>query len=236
MTPLSALDTLKAVTEQRLPFSVRWAHGRRDLEAIVALRSRCYGRHVPAMRSRLSQPETQDLESDTRLLLVQDHDSGRVIGTLRVEQNTLRALTIEASVALPRRLQSARVAEAARLCIDHGAPTVARLALFKALYLHCLAREVDWIVVAARHPLTRLYKALLFTDLLPCDGDIPMRHIAGLPHRLLGLAVADAAPAWLACGHTLLNFMVHTVHPEIDIDEPCPAAPPALVPTATVPI
>jgi hypothetical protein len=206
-----------AAAVQRLPFVVRWARGARDLANVAALRARCYGRHVPAMHARLIEPERQDLQTDARLLLAEDRRSGQAIGTLRIEHNCGRALTVEASVGLPPALRGAHVVEAARLCIERGSPVQVRLALFKALYCHCQAERVDWIVVAARHPLTRMYKALMFDDLLPQTDDIPMRHAAGLPHRLLGLNVATAPADWHAAAHPLDGFMVQTLHPDIHV-------------------
>jgi hypothetical protein len=76
---------------------------------------------------------------------------------------------------------------------------------------------VDWAIVAARSPLDRQYAQLLFEDLFPEQGFIPMRHGHNIPHRVMGFEIETGHQRLIDADHPLLNFMSYTHHPDIDV-------------------
>src|SRR5690606_12802160 len=178
-----------------------------------------YGRHVPELARLLTVPEANDAQAGTTVLLAESKLDGTPVGTMRIQTNQYGPLGVEGTIQLPEWLQDQSLAEATRLGICLGRTGhVAKLALFKAFYLYCLEAGIDWMVITARAPLDRQYESMLFQEVLPGAGYIPMQHIGNIPHRVLALPVAGARQLWDDAGHSLLKFMVHTHHPDIQLD------------------
>ncbi len=212
--------------EEHLPFTVRIVQTEKALDKAVQIRQEAYGRHVPELARHLGTAESYDSEAGTVILLAESKLDGAPVGTMRIQTNRYKPLSVEQTITLPDWLQGYSLAEATRLGISRGRiGHLAKVALFKAYYLYCLQAGIDWMVITARSPLDRQYEALLFQDILPDAGYIPMRHIGNIPHRAMALEVAAAQQKWEHSGHPLLRFMVHTHHPDIRTDS---APPPAI--------
>lgn len=186
-----------------------------ELEAVVALRSRAYGKHRPELGRALATAEPDDAAPDCTVLAAFAKGSGEVQATLRIHRNSLRPLPLEASVELPAPLPRRRLAEVTRLARRDGAHPLVKLALFKAFYLFCVEQQIEVMLAAGRAPLDRQYEALLFEEVFPGAGYLPMRHAGGLPHRVLMLEIAGAFARWTAAAHPLLSFMTTVEHPDI---------------------
>jgi hypothetical protein len=218
--PFGPIASTLLMPEARLPFTVRLATDDHRLQKAVALRHRAYARHVPALGEQLRYTETKDREPGCVVLIAESKLDGEPIGTMRVQTNRYAPLAIEASVPLPQSLAHCSLAEATRLGVALGSlGRVVKTMLFKAFYLYCLAQGVEWIVIGARPPLDRMYEALLFCDLFPGQGCVPLRHASNIPHRILALDVDRADARWRAARHPMYDLFVHTHHPDIDIRE-----------------
>ncbi|NIC39535.1 hypothetical protein HA630_00455, partial [Aquabacterium sp. A08] len=66
-------------------------------------------------------------------------------------------------------------------------------------------------------PIDRQYDRLLFQDVYPGMGYVPLAHVFNLPHRVMQLNVSGAQALWAEQGHPLLDFMCHTEHRDIDL-------------------
>lgn len=210
-----------ALNEEWLPFTVEVVASDEALHAAIAVRQAAYARHLPEFSERLSQPEPADLEPGVTLLLARSKVDGEALGSMRIQTNAYKPLPMEASVELPTRLSTAYLAEATRLGVTQAhVGRLVKTALFKAFYLHCLAEEVDHMVVTARAPLDRQYQRLVFDEVFPERGPIPMAHVGNIPHRVLSFDVAKAEINWEAARHPLRDFMFHTFHPDIQFGAP----------------
>lgn len=207
------------MAEERLPFTVRVVRNDDALQKAVTIRQAAYARHVPAFAAKLSSPEPNDHDQDSVVLLAESRLDGSPLGTMRIQTNRFRDLTIAQSVELPAWLENRSMAEATRLGVALGRTgRVVKTALFKSFFLYCQEANVEWMVISARPPLDRQYEALLFEDLFPGQV-IPMRHVNNIPHRVLAFDVRDAEARWNEAGHPLLDFMCHTYHPDIDLSD-----------------
>jgi hypothetical protein len=207
------------VSSSSLSFSVRLARCEADLLAAARVRAQAYGHHLPTLGSTLAQPDAMDRQAAMGVLLCRDKTTHNPIGTARVQRgNPLRTLQLESSVILPPWLSGHTRAEITRLAVAPGADSQARLALFKASYLYCLANQIRWLVIGARSDaLIRIYRGLGFIDVLAPDQRVPLTHAGGLPHRILAFDVVAAERTWLAKGHGLYPFMVDTFHPDLQL-------------------
>lgn len=204
--------------EEFLPFTIRVVSNVRDLAKAVRIRHAAYMRHVPGFAQALNMPEEADSEQGVVVLLAESKFDGSPIGTMRIQTNDYRPLTLEQSVALPPSLHGRRLAEATRLGVTHE--RVGRMvttSLFKAFFLYCRQNRIDNMVITARAPVDRQYDRLFFTDLYPELGYIPFKHVGNLPHRVLTLDVNSAEQVWRQAGHPLLNFILHTFHEDINV-------------------
>jgi len=227
--PLQYLDSLGAVrpvaaaaepaiVEERLPFAVRVVRNEVDLAKAVCIRHAAYARHMPDFAEKLRHPESLDEEPGVVVLLAESRLDGSALGTLRIQSNAYKPLTVEQSVTLPRWLRDRPLIEGSRLGVVAG--TIGRLVkavLIKATLKYCENEGIDWAVVAARAPIDRQYEQLMFEDLFPEMGFIPMRHGNNIPHRVMGYEIETGHQRLVDANHPLLKFMSYTRHPDIDV-------------------
>lgn len=215
------------VKEQLLPFTVRLATSAKDVYSAVKVRHSAYARHVPALAERLLLPEETDFDDGVVVLLAESKVDGSPLGTMRIQTNRFKPLSLEQSVELPAWIEDRSLAEATRLGVAQGrVGTFVKTALFKAYYQFCIESRIDYMVITARTPLDQQYEQLMFTDVFPDGGFMPMRHVGDLPHRVMCLDVPGAAQAWQAAGHPLFGFMTQTRHPDVDVRISRPASQP----------
>jgi hypothetical protein len=206
------------MVEERLPFTVRIVRSDEDLQKAVQIRHSAYGRHIPEVAALLEKAEESDSEPGSVVLLAESKLDGSPVGTMRIQTNRYRKLAVEQTIELPSWLQGKSQAEATRLGVaGNRMGRLVKTALFKAYYQYCVLDEIDWMVITARSPLDRQYEALLFKDVLPEGGFIPMRHVGNIPHRVMAFSIALAKPTWQQAGHPLYNFVINTDHPDIDL-------------------
>jgi hypothetical protein len=205
-------------TTQRMPFTVRIASTEAELEQAVQVRHAAYARHVPALAALLRAPEAGDRDADATVLLAESKLDGEPLGTMRIQTNRARPLAIEQSVVLPAWLRHRRLAEATRLGItQQRVGRVVKVLLFKAFYLYCKRAGVDWMVIGARSPLDRQYESLLFQEVFPGRGFVPLAHAGNIPHRVLAFEMATADARWRAAQHPLYALFCRTHHPDITV-------------------
>jgi hypothetical protein len=206
------------ITSQRMPFTVRIACSEAELEQAVQIRHAAYARHVPALAQLLSAPEAGDRDADATVLLAESKLDGEPLGTMRIQTNRRRPLAIEQSVALPAWLRHRTLAEATRLGVTASrVGRVVKVLLFKAFYLYCRRAGVDWMVIGARSPLDRQYESLLFQDVYPGRGFVPLAHAGNIPHRVLCFEMATADARWRQAEHPLYGLFCRTHHPDINV-------------------
>lgn len=207
-----------AMKEETLPFTIRVVSNIQDLEKAVRIRHAAYMRHVPGFANALTLPEDADSEQGVVVLLAESKFDGSPIGTMRIQTNSYKPLTLEQSVALPDSMRTKRLAEATRLGVtQERVGRMVTTALFKAFFLYCRQNHIDFMVIAARSPVDRQYDRLLFKDVYPEAGYIPLKHAGDLPHRILALDVNGAESVWTKARQPLLNFILHTFHDDINV-------------------
>lgn len=207
--------------EELLPFTVRLVRNEADLSKAVQIRHAAYARHLPLFAETLKTAETDDAENGVVVLLAESKIDGSPLGTMRIQTNQYKPLSLEESIELPQWLRSRSLAEATRLGVTNA--TGGRLVttvLFKAFYLYCHQIGADWMVITARAPVDRTYDRLLFSDVFPGAGYIPIHHVGNLPHRVMSSEVDTAEERWAAAKHPLFNFAFRTHHPDIQLDIP----------------
>lgn len=110
------------------------------------------------------------------------------------------------------------LAEVTRLGIVGG--TMGRLVktvLIKAAFQYCERQGIEQAIAAGRAPIDRHYEQLLFEDLFPATGFIPLAHAGNLPHRVMAFDIDSGPARWQQAQHPALNFFCHTRHPDIDM-------------------
>jgi hypothetical protein len=210
-----------SVAEERLPFTIKVARSEEQLGKAVAIRYAAYARHVPALAELLKAPEANDRDEASVVLLAESKLDGSPLGTLRIQTNRCRKLALEQSVDLPRWLRDKSLAEVTRLGVSPDrSGRVVKTLLFKALFEYCEDAQIDWLVIGARSPLDRQYEALLFKDVFPGGGFIPLSHAGNIPHRILAFEIESAQSRWLEANHPLYSLVFDTGHPDIQLHEP----------------
>ena len=203
-------------TEECLPFTVRLVQNHHDLSKAVAIRHSAYGRHMPEVASTLQAPETADTEDGTVVLLAESKLDGSPLGSLRIQTNRYKPLSLEKSVDLPGSFNALSLAQVSRLGIAQGiVGRLVKIALIKASFQFCEANATDWALVAARSPLDRQYQQLMFEDVFPGAGYIPLAHMGNVPHRMMGFEIGSGQARWSNARHPLLTFFCNTHHPDI---------------------
>jgi hypothetical protein len=205
-------------THERLPFTVRVVRTESDLSKAVSIRAAAYSRHMPEFAEQLRLPELTDSEPGVVVLLAESKLDGTPMGTLRIQSNAYMPLKLEQSVTLPHWLRDKPLVEVTRLGIVGG--TIGRLVkvvLIKAAFQYCEQEGIDWAIVAARSPLDLQYTQLMFEELFPGQGFIPLSHTNNIPHRVLGFEIETGHQRWSEAQHPLLSFFSYTDHSDIDV-------------------
>ena len=203
---------------ERLPFTIRRVETESDLLKAVRIRHAAYTRHVPEFARTLLHPEAADYEHDTIVLLAESRLDGTPLGSTRIRTNLFRLLGVEESVVLPDWLQGRRLVEATRLGIDEGrVGRMVKMALIKACFMVCEDNAIDYSVATGRPPVDRQYGQMLFRDVFPDQGPVPLRHVGNIPHRVMAFEIATFEQRYRAARHPLLTFFFDTHHPDIDI-------------------
>lgn len=209
------------MSSERLPFTVRIVRNEVDLWKAVQIRHAAYARHVPALAQSLTAPEPPDMQPGVVVLLAESKVDGSPLGTMRIQTNLYRQLPLEQSVELPSWMDGKRMAEATRLGVTEARiGRVVKTVLFKAFYQYCERNRIEWMVVAGRAPIDRQYERLMFDEVFPGIGYVPLLHAANMPHRIMSLNVQTAKARWLAAAHPLFRFVCRTEHQDIDIGQP----------------
>lgn len=209
---------LHDVQEERLPFTVRLVSNEQDLRKAVEIRHAAYARHMPTVAETLKEPEALDRDQASAVLLAESKLDGSPIGTIRLQTNRYQPIALEQAVRLPHWLQGKTMAHVSRLGVAQGmAGRLVKTVLIKASFQYCEANDIDWAVVAARTPLDRQYAALMFEDIFPEAGFVPLPHMNNVPHRLMCFEIASGKARWTEAQHPLLAFFCNTYHPDIDV-------------------
>ena len=212
------LGLARRPTSASLPFTVRLVNDNSSLSKAVQIRHAAYARHVPDFAEALKMPEASDFENGVAVLLAESKLDATPLGTMRIQTNRYRPLTLEKSVALPEWLHHSSLAEATRLAVaNEGASRMVKTVLFKSFFLYCQQNAIDWMVITARAPIDRQYDQLLFNDVYPGLGYVPMAHVNNLPHRVMSFEVDTARARWAQAKHPLFDFIFTTTHPDIQL-------------------
>ncbi len=210
--------SVHAETTQLLPFRVRLACDEADLLKAVAVRAMAYGRRVPGMDDMLSAPEPDDRRSDAVLLMAESKLDGQVLGSMRLITNIHQPLHMEHELTLPSQFHGQVLLEAGRLTVRSTEEArMVSSALYKALYELSFHAGIDTVLVTARSPVDRLYRAMQFKDAFQ-GRKIALPSVLNLPHGLYYLPVRDADNLWRAAECPMYPFMAQTHHPDIEID------------------
>ena len=216
----SQLANPNGYPEEILPFTVRLVHDNDDLNKAVHIRHAAYARHLPKFAETLKAPEREDTESGVTVLLAESKLDGSPLGTMRIQTNQFKPLCVEQSIELPEWLKGKRLAEATRLGVTDGkGGRLVTTVLFKAFYLYCSQIGTEWMVITGRSPIDRQYERMLFEDVFPSVGYIPLAHVGNLPHRVMSSNVATAEARWTAGNNPLFDFAFRTHHPDIHVAE-----------------
>ena len=209
-------ESIYAITAQDpLPFIVDLVTNDVDLQKATTIRAEAYGRKLPEMAAKLRFPDELDREPGVSVFLATSKVDGQPLGTLRVQSNLHRRLLIEQAVELPAALKAQHIAELTRLAVTHEkVGRLVKLALLKASYEYCLEHRIDALVIGARRPIDRQYRDLLFTDVHPGMGPVPLAYANNIPHHILSLDIGTAYARFQEVNHRALSFMT-LPHPDI---------------------
>lgn len=217
------------VSTERLPFTVRIASTPEDFNRAIALRYQAYARHMPEFAETLRRPEPDDYEADTIILLAESKVDGSVIGTMRIQSNSYRPLSMEHSIALPDAFKGEPMVEVRRLGVAKGgAGSLVKTVLIKACLLYCQKNNIKWAMVAARPPLDKSYEKMLFVDVLPGQTFTPLPKANNVPHRVMAFEIPGYDDRLLRAQHPQYRFFCRTSHPDINVDLPVDSVPSSL--------
>jgi hypothetical protein len=203
-----------------LPFTVTVVRDAEALRSAVQVRHAAYARHLPDVARGMRGAETWDFADGTVVLVARSKLDGTPLGTVRLHSNEFQPLPVEQSFKLPSDFDGLRLVELTRFAIPPASNgSVLKIALLKAGLLCSKALGGQRMVLTARAPLDRMYERLLFTDVDPVAGFIPMAHVGGLPHRVLWQGVDETKENLHAANHPLYQFLFGTVHPDIDVHD-----------------
>lgn len=209
------VDRDREVIAELLPFTVGIVDSEEQLARVQALRAAAYGHHLPEYAAKFARPDPMDRLPAMTVFYARDKDSGRMIGTARLQTNLYGPLQIEGSLELPPQHRGSLLCEVTRLAVLPGCPYPVRLALVKAIHLFCIANQIGGIVVGSRRSLLRQYLNIGFGCLYGDNRMVPLAHGSGLDHRILFRDTVTSEADSRAKAHPDHAFVFRTYHPDI---------------------
>ena len=204
--------------EELLPFTVRLVGDEASLQKAVAIRHSAYARHLPEFAETLKTAEPADYENGVVILLAESKLDGAALGTMRIHTNSYKPLPLESSVELPKWMQGAKLAEATRLAVTRDrSGQLVKTVLFKACFRYCLEQNINHLAITGRSPIDRTYEYMMFEDIYPGLGYIPLRHVGNLPHRIMSFNFKTMQHLKGIADHPLYDFFFSTSHPDLVI-------------------
>jgi hypothetical protein len=200
-----------------LPFTIGIVDSEDLLAKVQVLRAAAYGHHLPDLASKFGRSDPMDRLPAMTVFYAQDKDTGRMVGTARLQTNLHGPLQIEASLELPAKRKGQLLCEVTRLAVLPGYAHPVRLALVKAIHLFCIANQIGGIVVGSRRSLLRQYLNLGFSCLYGDDRLVPLAHGSGLDHRILFRDTVTSEAESRARNHPDHAFVFRTYHPDIQV-------------------
>lgn len=215
-----AMEEQSELREETLPFTVRIVQDEEDLAKAIRVRHSAYARHLPALAETLREPEELDRAKGVVIMLAESKLDGTPLGSARLQSNQFQSLAVEQSIELPAWLDGKSMIEVTRLAITEGkAGRLVKSILMKAMYQYWIENNIDYVIATGRVPIDRLYDQLLFTDLFPDHGFIPMQHVGNVPHRVMALCIETLEQRWEEVSHPLYKLFFHTHHPDIRLGD-----------------
>lgn len=204
---------------QELPFTLRLARTEDDVERVARQRAQAYGKHQPDLVERLSLslPESEDLRDDAVILMAESRQDGSVVGSLRLTTNINTPLRFEKEFSLDARFQNRPMLEAGRMTAAGGvAGRMVVPALIKVTFEICYRTGIDYLLLIARSPIDRMYKAMQFQDMF--GRKVVTSAQPGVPVTLFFMDILQVDTRFQAHNVAVYPFMAETEHPDIDID------------------
>lgn len=212
--------SVAASETQPLPFRVRIATSERDIQRVCEHRGQAYARHQPSLVERLSLglPEADDLRDDVVLVMAESHEDGSILGSLRLSTNINTPLRFEREFDLPARFHGKSMMEAGRMVTQNG--PLGRMvvpAMIKVTSLVSHRVGVDYVMLIARAPLDRMYKAWQFEDVFQGEKVVTSAQ-PGVPVTLFFMDIEQVDHRLRVAQCPIYKFMAETHHPDIDLD------------------
>lgn len=212
--------TRAALESQPLPFRVRIASSTHDIQRVCQHRGQAYARHQPGLVERLSlgQPEADDLRDDIVLVMAESHEDGSILGSLRLSTNINTPLRFEREFDLPPQFHGRSMMEAGRMVTQNG--PLGRMvvpAMIKVTSLVSHRVGTDYVLLIARAPLDRMYKAWQFEDVFQGQKVVTSAQ-PGVPVTLFSMDIEQVDHRLRTAQCPIYQFMAETHHPDIELD------------------
>jgi len=193
---------------------VRRACSDDDIQKIVELRWKGYGKHHPSKEHML---DDDDFATNTVLLLAVDEDN-HAIGTLRIQDGRHGTLELQSYVNIDLFVSDTDkpCAQVSRLVVLKRPDSLSvKCALWKAFYQYCVSNGIKTALIDAFPLLGRLtYRFLLFED-VGDEGEFYHPTYGNARNRTYKLNIQQAEQAWRNINHPFYDFFILQATPNI---------------------
>lgn len=162
-----------------------------------------------------------DTKANCTLLLAED-DHGAPIGTMRILDARSGCIELESFKSLSEVMPHAKFthrsfAEATRFSIPHSeCSREAKLLIWKAFWLFCQTRSIEWMVIWTRPSAARDYLGLHFSD-AGVAGVFTHPDLGMIVHRTFYAHTLSLPEIWRASKHPLTDVFLGIEHRCIDL-------------------
>ena len=179
-----------------------------DLDAVIEVRRRAYGKHYPHHFVTCNDALDQyDMASNCVHLLARD-ECGTPVGSMRILDRRAGGIELDEFVNVQSLLSDVETtgAEFTRLAVPSSPRSkTIKLALWKAGYQFCLNNRNHAIIAWSKSAATRDYKMLQFRE-LGVKGTFRHPKLGGCEHRTLVLDLLHVEDLFRAINHPLYNL------------------------------
>jgi hypothetical protein len=214
----------RAAFLEKLDFRIKLLRNDQRLEDAIRVRHDVFNRHHADVEGgeleTFNQIERKDIQAGCVLLVAESKLDNSILGSVRIETNTNRPLSIEHEVPLPESIRGRHLAILSRMSVVGGlSGKNVFFALSKAIYLYCLAKQINSALLCCPvDSLSRMYSRFGWTHLYGVSERYKLNENPKLTFSILHWHIELLRGVLKEIsGKRAHDFLFEKFHPDIEI-------------------
>jgi hypothetical protein len=209
---------------ENLDFKVRLLRDDQKLKSAMQLRKAVFTRHhssaIGEHLASLDSHDKKDTQSGSTLFIAEAKADGAIVGSVRIQTNAHRPLSVEHEVPLPKIMRGRHLAMLSRMSIASGnAGKDVFLGLGKAIYLYCVAKQIHTVFLSTPvNSLNRMYPRFAWKNISDVHEKYSFQNDPGLEFSVFYWDIATLKVCMkTGAANRVYDFIFEKYHPDVEV-------------------